>query len=177
MTTNERRRRPSWICALAAAAVLGACTSARAENHLSPAGRPADTAAVSAVLDSLHHEASVADEKAYFGLFAPDGVFIGTDATERWTVDAFRAYAHPAFSQGRGWTYIPRAGTRHIAFAPDGTVAWFDELLDNAHYGETRGTGVLRRIDGAWKIEQYHLTIPVPNALADTVVKMIRARP
>jgi hypothetical protein len=72
---------------------------------------------------------------------------------------------------------VPRPGTRHIAFDPSGTVAWFDELLDNAHYGETRGTGVLRRIGGAWKIEQYHLTIPVPNALADTVVKMIRARP
>jgi hypothetical protein len=41
--------------------------------------------------------------------------------------------------------------------------------------GSARGTGVLRRIGGVWKIEQYHLTIPVPNALADEVVKRIRA--
>jgi hypothetical protein len=136
--------------------------------------RDSATAAVSGVLDALHHNASVADEGAYFALFAPEGVFLGTDATERWTVPEFRAYAHPVFQQGRGWTYVLRPGTRHIEFALDGTVAWFDEILDNANYGETRGTGVLRRVDGTWKIAQYHRTIPVPNALADTLVLMIR---
>jgi hypothetical protein len=35
---------------------------------------------------------------------------------------------------------------------------------------------VLRKIDGQWRIEQYHLTIPVPNELADEFVKRIRAR-
>ncbi len=163
-----------WLGTLAAAIVAGGCAPQRASAGLD--GSP-DTAAVAAVLDSLHHDASVADEAAYFGLFAPDGVFLGTDATERWTVPAFRAYAHPIFQQGRGWTYVVRPGTRHIAFDPGGTVAWFDELLDNASYGETRGTGVLRRVDGAWKIAQYHLTIPVPNALADTVVRLIRSQP
>lgn len=172
MKMRNGPRRPAWLGLLMAAVVVCAAP-AGAQNR---AVAPGDTAAVAAVLDSLHHEASAANEAAYFGLFAPDGVFIGTDATERWTVDAFRAYAHPFFSQGRGWTYVPRAGTRHIAFDPSGSIAWFDELLDNEHYGETRGTGVLRRIDGAWKIEQYHLTIPVPNALADSVVRMIRAR-
>ena len=131
--------------------------------------------AVTAVLDALHRHAAAADEDAYFALFAPDGVFFGTDATERWTVEEFRAYAHARFATGRGWTYVLRDGTRHIAFDPAGQVAWFDELLDNANYGLTRGTGVLRKVDGAWKIAQYHLTIPVPNALADTVVRQIRA--
>ena len=158
---------------LLGAILLAGCAPNRAPGRVALA---ADTAAVSAVLDSLHHEASVADEAAYFGLFAPDGVFIGTDATERWTADAFRAYAHPFFQRGRGWTYRPRPASRHIAFDPTGTVAWFDELLDNASYGETRGTGVLRRVNGAWKIEQYHLTIPVLNPLADSVVRMIRGR-
>lgn len=134
------------------------------------------TAGVSETLDALHHNASIADEDAYFALFAPEGVFLGTDATERWTVEQFRAYAHPAFQQGRGWTYVLRPGTRHIELDPTGTVAWFDEILDNANYGETRGTGVVRQVDGTWKIAQYHLTIPVPNALADSVVDMIRAR-
>jgi hypothetical protein len=40
----------------------------------------------------------------------------------------------------------------------------------------TRSTGVLIREDGAWKIAQYHLTIPIPNDLANRVVKMIRER-
>lgn len=137
--------------------------------------RPADSAA--AVLDSLHAHASQADEESYFALFAPDGVFFGTDITERWTVEQFRAYAHARFATGIGWTYMLRPGTRHLAFDPSGTVAWFDEVLDNANYGETRGTGVLRLIDGEWKIAQYHLTIPVPNALAGELVEMIRRQP
>ena len=132
------------------------------------------TEAVSAVLDALHRNASIADEEAYFALFAPEAVFLGTDASERWTVEQFRAYAHQRFATGQGWTYVLRAGMRHVEFDPGGGVAWFDEILDNAHYGETRGTGVLRLIDGDWKIAQYHLTIPVPNALADSVVGMIR---
>jgi hypothetical protein len=41
--------------------------------------------------------------------------------------------------------------------------------------GRCRGTGVLRRVGGVWKIEQYHLAIPIPNALADEGVKRIRA--
>ena len=141
-----------------------------------PADRAGDTAAVSSILDALHHNAAVADEDAYFALFAPEAVFLGTDATERWTVEEFRAYAHARFETGRGWTYALRPGTRHITFDPAGQVAWFDEILDNASYGETRGTGVVRRMGGAWKIAQYHLTIPIPNALADTVVDMIRAQ-
>lgn len=145
-----------------------------AQQTASGFDRVAATAAVSSVLDALHHNASVANEEAYFGLFAPEGVFFGTDATERWTVAEFRAYAHPFFSRGRGWTYVLRPGTRHIEFDPTGTVAWFDEILDNASYGETRGTGVIRRAGEQWRIAQYHLTIPVPNALADTLVALIR---
>lgn len=159
------------LSVLVAAAVLSHC--ARGPGAVTP---DRATAAVSAVLDALHHNASVADEDAYFRLFAPEGVFFGTDATERWTVPEFRAYAHPAFQQGRGWTYVLRPGTRHITFDPTGTVAWFDELLDNASYGETRGTGVIRQVNGSWKIAQYHLTIPVPNDLASELVRMIRAR-
>ena len=125
------------------------------------------------VLDRFHRAASGAKFDEYFSLFAPDGIFIGTDAGERWTVDEFKAYAKPHFDKGRGWTYVPVE--RHINVSADDRHASFDELLDNAGLGRCRGTGVLRRVAGVWKIEQYHLTIPVPNALADEVVKRIRA--
>lgn len=132
-----------------------------------------DAPGVGSVLDRFHQAAASADEEVYFALIAPDGVFIGTDATERWSKDAFRAYAHPHFAAGRGWTFVPR--DRHIVFAADGRTAWFDEMLDSASYGECRGTGVLQLRDGRWLIEQYHLTIPIPNELAKEVVGRIRA--
>ncbi len=130
------------------------------------------TADVNAVIDEFHHAASKADEPRYFGLMAPDFVFLGTDATERWDITSFRAYVHPYFSQGKGWTFTPH--DRRVTISRAGDAAWFDEKLDSASYGDCRGSGALERIDGKWKMAQYNLTIPIPNALAKTVVKMIR---
>lgn len=127
---------------------------------------------VSNVLDKFHQAASDASYTTYFSLFSANAVFIGTDAGETWPVDDFKAYAKPYFDKGQGWTYHPR--DRHIYFSANGDTAWFDELLDNASYGVTRGTGVLVLENDKWKIAQYHLTIPVPNGLAKEVVKMIR---
>lgn len=127
---------------------------------------------VGQVLDQFHLAASKADGATYFGLFAPEGIFLGTDASERWTVEEFRAYAMPHFSKGKGWTYVSSA--RHIDGPPFHDVAWFDEMLDNTALGVCRGTGVLRKVNGTWKISQYHLTIPVPNDLVKPFVEMIR---
>ncbi len=132
-------------------------------------------AAVTAVLDNLHDAASKADGKRYFNCFAPDAVFFGTDATERWTIDQFRVYAQARFDRGTGWTYHPRK--RHVFLSRDRETAWFDEALHNEKYGACRGTGVLVKCDGAWKITQYNLTIPIPNEIALEVVQMIRQRP
>lgn len=129
---------------------------------------------IAQTLDKFHEAASRTDAKTYFSLFAPEGVFIGTDATERWTVAEFRAYAEARFAKGKGWTYTLK--DRHIDVTKTGDVAWFDELLDNKSYGTCRGTGVLRKVDGKWLISQYHLTIPVPNDLAESIVKIIREK-
>ncbi len=156
-----------------ATATGAACTNAGDRGSVA-FDRAEATSGVSSVLDALHHNASIAKEESYFALFAPEGVFFGTDASERWTVAQFRAYAHPSFERGQGWTYTVRDGGRNIDFDPSGSIAWFDEILDNENYGETRGTGVLRLIDDDWRITQYHLTIPIPNELARDVVQMIR---
>jgi uncharacterized protein (TIGR02246 family) len=143
-----------------------------AANCVTPPETP-DSADVNAVLDALHAAASRADGDRYFALFAPDAVFIGTDATERWSVDDFRTYAGPLFAQGRGWTYSVLE--RHVRRDTSGAVAWFDERLENSAYGETRGSGVLRRIEGAWRIEQYVLSFAIPNGVAKSVVDVVRS--
>jgi len=138
-------------------------------------GDPADPdarAEVAAVLDGLHRAAAEADFDAYFGLYAREAVFLGTDATERWTRAEFEAYARPHFEAGRGWSYEPVE--RHVRVAGSGETAWFDERLMNESLGETRGSGVLVREDDVWKVAQYNLTIPVPNEIAAEVVARIR---
>ena len=136
-------------------------------------GREKAQAAVSEVLDALHQAASDADFDLYFSLYAREAVFLGTDATERWTREEFMEYAAPRFATGTGWTY--HLLERHVGVAPGGETAWFDERLDNANLGETRGSGVLVMEDGGWKIAQYNLTIPVPNELARDLAQQIRA--
>lgn len=151
--------------ALPAILLLAAATSI--------AGEEADEAArIEAVLDDFHDAAADADEARYFNHLAASGVFLGTDATERWTKEEFRVYAHPHFAQGKGWAY--RSTSRHVTLAADGRTAWFDELLENAKYGECRGTGSLQRYGEEWKIEQYNLNIPMPNELAGEFVARIR---
>lgn len=131
-----------------------------------------DRTAVDLVLDGYHASAAAADGAAYFGAMTPDGVFVGTDATEHWTVDQFRAYAEPYFSAGRGWTYLPH--DRRVAFSADGEVAWFEERLDQEKYGEMRGSGVLVLGDDGWRIAQYVLSFPVPNERTAAVLEAIR---
>ncbi|MBS2013368.1 MAG: nuclear transport factor 2 family protein [Deltaproteobacteria bacterium] len=143
-----------------------ACAAPPAPPPAAPCGAPGVPsgtgidAEVARVLDDWHDAAARADEERYFGHFAEGGVFLGTDMTERWTVPAFRKYAHPHFAKGKAWTM--RATRREITFV--GGAAWFDEDLDTARLGPARGSGVLVRDDaGRWKIAQYNLSIPIPN--------------
>jgi hypothetical protein len=136
-------------------------------------GTPAETAAAVAVLRDFHDAASKADSARYFGHLAPGAVFIGTDDTERWSREEFFAYAQPYFSKGKGWTYEPHHC--NVSFSGDGRTAWFDEKLDNEKYGRCRGSGVLSLRDGVWKIEQYVLSVPIPNELMPEVAARIRA--
>jgi len=128
---------------------------------------------VERVLDDWHRAAAVADGDRYFGAFTSDATFLGTDATERWTLAEFQEYAEPHFSKGNGWEYEPF--DRHLRFSGDGRTVWLDERLRNAKYGELRGTGVLVRIGGAWKIAHYSMSFPIPNGITAAVVEQIRA--
>ena len=157
--------RPTLVGSSMAVLLLTACAAPAPP----PVDRTAELAAAESVLDDLHRLASEGDFDAYFELFTPAAVFMGTDATERWSVEEFRGYA----SGSDGWTY--RMTERHVFLDEDGGTAWFDERLDNQAFGETRGTGVLLRTDAGWKIAQYNLTIPVPNGLARDLVARIQA--
>ena len=128
-----------------------------------------------AIVDRMHQAASRADGPEYFAQFAPDARFVGTDSSEHWSLAAFRAYAEPYFARGQGWTYTPRERSLTVAPIDCRCIAWFDETLDNASYGQVRGSGVLRLTEGGWKIEQYVLSFAVPNERADAVVQAIKA--
>ena len=124
------------------------------------------------LLDGFHDDAANARFDAYFGRFATEAYFLGTDATERWSVEQFREYARDPFQAGKGWRYD--VVERHIRISDD--IAWFDEQLDNLKLGRCRGTGVIIRQDGKWKIAHYSLTMLIPNQIAEQVGALSMAK-
>ena len=120
---------------------------------------------INALLDGLHKDAHKGNYESYFKRYTSDAVFLGTDKTERWTIEEFKAYAEPAFADGHGWTY--KVVDRNIEGS--GNTRWFDEIVFNKKLGNCRGTGVVQLINGEWKIAHYALTMLIPNSLAEEV--------
>jgi hypothetical protein len=124
---------------------------------------------IAKALDDWHAAAGLADFDMYFGLMTEDAVFIGTDATENWQRDEFINYAKPHFDKGRAWNFT--AFERNIYLNSETNFAWFDELLDT-QMKICRGSGVLKKVNGEWKIAHYVLSIAVPNENVDALVKI-----
>ena len=78
-------------------------------------------------LDKWHQAASTADADTFFGSMADSSIYIGTDATERWTKNEFITFAKPYFDRGRAWDFKPY--DRDVHFSDDGRYVWFSELL------------------------------------------------
>ena len=154
--------------------MLLGCANARMNGAHMPdgEGNSVHLSEITAVLDDFHDAAAKADEERYFGHFAPGGVFIGTDATERWDMAAFRTYAHPHFAKGKAWTFH---GVRR-RISGRGEVAWFEEDLETQNLGPARGSGVLTYRNGRWLIEQYVLSITVPNDRFKAVHDLLQAK-
>lgn len=130
---------------------------------------------VRATLDAWHAAAAASDEAAYFALMTPDAIFLGTDATERWTRDEFQAYAHRPFSEGHGWNMH---ATRRDVVMLGAWRAYFDEDLEAVNLGPARGSGVLVRDgQGQWHIAHYNLAITVPNERFDAVRTLLASPP
>lgn len=121
------------------------------------------------LLDNWHKAAADANFDGYFRVMARNAIFIGTDATENWDKTAFQAYAKPYFDKGKVWNF--KRIERHIYVSQDQKTAWFDELLDT-QMKICRGSGILLKQNGEWKIAQYVLSMTVPNEHTEAVVKL-----
>ncbi|MBL6963839.1 MAG: nuclear transport factor 2 family protein [Bacteroidetes bacterium] len=115
---------------------------------------------LSSLIDQWHQAAAVADETTYFNFLANQGVFIGTDSSENWTKEEFQTWAKPYFDRGKAWTL--KANSRNVYLHRGNEMAWFDELLFTKS-GPWRGSGVLVKENGNWKIMHYVLSLTIPN--------------
>ena len=128
---------------------------------------------VNTFVDGWHDDAAHARMR-YFDKIAPDGIYIGTDRSERWQRDAFRAWGRSWF-EGKTSAWAFHATQRNIYSSADGTTVWFDELLDTDGLGHCMASGVLRRTATGFEVVHYQLSLAVPNESLDQLRPLIRA--
>lgn len=153
--------------------LLFACTTptetSKPEAEPVAVNTEADKAQIAALLDSFNAAAARADYDTYFSYYTDDAVFMGTDATEHWDKKAFMEWSKPAFERKSAWDFT--ALERHIYLGEHPGIAWFDELL-NTQMKICRGSGVVVKKDGVWKVQQYVLSMTVPNSQIDAALKI-----
>lgn len=137
-----------------------------------PTEAPNDRAVLDTLLNAWHQAAATADAEGFFGKIAKDGIYLGTDASERWLRDELRAWVEKAFGREVAWAFQPY--DRQVYFTKDGRTAWFEEMLDTPHMGTCRGSGVLSRTPEGWKIRHYDLSLMVPNDKMNAVQKVLK---
>lgn len=128
---------------------------------------------VNAFVDGWHDDAAHARMR-YFDKMAPDGVYIGTDRSELWQRDAFREWGRKYF-EGRQAAWVFHPTRRNVYATPDGTLIWFDELLDTENMGHCMASGVIRRTAAGFEIVHYQLSLAVPNDVAKQVLGIVTA--
>jgi hypothetical protein len=128
-----------------------------------------DKKKINITLDSWHKAAANAEFDNYFSYMTSNGVFIGTDATENWQLEAFKTFSKPFFDKGKAWSF--KSLQRNIYFDKSQNTAWFDELLDT-QMKICRGSGVLIKLGNDWKIVHYVLSMTIPNDNTSEVVKI-----
>ncbi len=138
-------------------------------NAQSKLSKKTDVQNISEVLEKWHKAAADADFDQYYSFMTKDAIFIGTDATENWTIPEFKAYAKPYFDQGKAWSFSTLE--RNIYTQQENNIAWFDELLDT-QMGICRGSGIIKNTEHGWKVKHYVLSIAIPNENISEITKL-----
>jgi hypothetical protein len=160
-----------WAAAVLLVTLVAGCSSAPENTRRPPDSDDQLRARVNAFVDEWHQDAAHA-RPAFFDKIARDGVYIGTDKTERWTREEFRKWAQPAFARPVAWAFTPLH--RHIDFTPDHDVIWFDEQVRSS-MGILQASGVVRATPASFEIVHYQLSIAVPNDVIPQVTGVIKA--
>ncbi len=125
---------------------------------------------INQTVDNWHLAAATANADIFFETMHKNAVYIGTDATERWTKSEFEAFARPYFDKGKAWDF--KAIERKIYYSNSKKIAWFDETL-NTWMGVCRSSGVMIKEKKEWKIIHYHLSVTVPNDKIQSFIQLV----
>ena len=112
------------------------------------------------LVDKWHLAASNAHFVEYFEFMDDSFIFLGTADGERWGKEEFAEFSKPYFDKGKAWDF--KASSRNWSFSKNKKIAWFDEDLDT-WMRDCRGSGIMIKKKGEWKIVYYNLTVLIEN--------------
>jgi ketosteroid isomerase-like protein len=155
--------------ALSACLLLAAAAFASSHTEMDAA------AGAKAVVDQFNKIFESEDMAAFDRVFAhdADAVSFGTDAAERFVgYDALRKSVEAQFASFDGSKLTVRDEV--VKASRGGDAAWFSEVVDwdtkaggqPVNLKGCRFTGVLEKRDGAWKVVQFHASMPVQGQAA-----------
>jgi hypothetical protein len=159
----------NWCAIVAITISLSTCNDVQKKEEIKT-DLKAESDSIHLFLDNWHRAAATANGDVFFGSMADSSIYIGTDATERWTKNSFMAFAKPFFDRGKAWDFKPYDRKVHVTI--NGEHAWFSELL-TTWMGVCRGSGMLTKTTAGWKLEQYHLSVTVPNDAIQDFISLV----
>ena len=149
---------------------LNACETSEKVNSQTPEKPNIDS--LNKQIDLWHQAAANKDADAYFGMMAPESIFIGTDKTENWSKPEFEALYRPYFAEGKSWDF--KRIDRNWYFNKEYNIAWFDETLDT-WMGVCQSSGVMeKQNNGHWLIKHYQLSLTINNDKIDAVIGLTK---
>ncbi len=121
------------------------------------------------LMDEWHAAASNANFARYFDFMDDSFVFLGTAPGERWLKNEFAEFSKPYFDKGKAWDF--KASNRIWQFSKNKKIAWFDEDLETWMQG-CRGSGILIKRKGKWKLVYYNLTVLIENEKVQEFIQL-----
>jgi hypothetical protein len=129
-----------------------------------------DSLDITALMNNWHYAAATADEDVFFGSMLEEAIYLGTDKSEKWFRDELKEWSAKYFESDKAWDFTPLS--RSIYFSKDKQIAWFDEQLET-WMGICRGSGIVVKKDGSWKIAHYNLSVTVPNEVVKNFITLV----
>jgi hypothetical protein len=124
-------------------------------------------------LNKWHNDVAKYDYDSYFDFMSEGFIYLGTDPGERWTKASFSEYCKPYFERKSTWDF--KTNWRNWYFSDDQSIAWFEESLET-QMEECRGSGVLKKVNGEWKIAHYNLSVVIENSKMKKFIKLRRKK-
>ena len=122
------------------------------------------------LISNWHQSAANANLDEYMNLMDSGFIYVGTDATEKWSKKGFATFCKPYFDKKKTWDF--KSLDRSVNL--DQNTAWFYEILET-HMGTCRGSGILKFHNQQWKLKQYVLSLAIPNEDMNEVKQVIHS--